>query len=90
LETGAELGKWKHEGEFDKAGIAGKKMYIFRGKKNRSGVREYKTASKGVKLTNAQLWKVAGGTPVVYMPENPTFSVHHAPRFTARKITLTK
>lgn len=90
LDTGKALGQWKHEGEFDKAGIAGKKMYIFRGKKNRSGVREYKTASKGVRLSNAQLWKVAGGTPVIYEPESPTFSVHHAPRFVARKITLTK
>lgn len=89
LDTGKELGKWKHEGEFDKAGIAGKKMYIFRGKKNRNGKREYKTASKGVRLSNAQLWKVAGGTPVIYTPENPTFSVHHAPRFTPRRITLT-
>ena len=90
LDTGKELGKWKHEGEFDCAGIAGKKMYIFRGKPNRSGKREYKTASKGVRLSNAQLWKLAGGTPVIYSPESPTFSVHHAPRFVSRKITLTK
>lgn len=89
LDTGKELGKWKHEGEFDRAGIAGKKMYIFRGKKRGNKPREYKTASKGVKLTNAQLWKVAGGTPVIYEPENPTFSVHAPPRFVSRKITLT-
>lgn len=89
LDTGSGLGKWKHEGEFDKAGIAGKKMYIFRGK-IRGGKREYKTASKGVKLSNSQLWKVAGGASVVYAPENPTFSVHHAPRFVSRKISLTK
>lgn len=90
LSTGKSLGQWKHEGEFDRAGIAGKKMYIFRGKKQRNGSREYKTASKGVKLSNAQLWKVAAGAVVEYKPENPTFSVHHAPRFVSRKITLTK
>lgn len=90
LDTGGRLGQWKHEGEFDRAGIAGKKMYIFRGKKQRDGSREYKTASKGVKLSNAQLWKVAAGAVVEYKPENPTFSVHHAPRFVSRKITLTK
>lgn len=90
LETGSGLGKWKHEGEFDKAGIAGKKMYIFRGKQKGSRERVYKTASKGVKLSNTQLWKVAGGASVIYEPENPTFSVHHAPRFVSRKITLTK
>lgn len=90
LDTGKELGKWKHEGEFDKAGIAGKKMYIFRGKKDRNGKREYKTASKGVKLTNNQLWKVAGGSSVTYTPENPSFSVHTPPRFVSRRISLTK
>ena len=90
LETGKELGKWKHEGEFDKAGIAGKKMYIFRGRPNHKGKREYKTASKGVKLTNAQLWKVARGAAVIYNPENPSFSVHSPPRFVSRRITLTK
>lgn len=90
LDTGKELGKWKHEGEFDRAGIAGKKMYIFRGKKSKNGVREYKTASKGVKLSNNQLWKVAGGKEVVYEPENPSFSVHSPPRFVDRRIRLTK
>lgn len=90
LDNGNKLGQWKHEGEFDRAGIAGKKMYIFRGKKKGSKAREYKTASKGVKLSNAQLWKVASGTEVIYKSENPTFSVHHAPRFVSRKITLTK
>ncbi len=90
LDTGKSLGQWKHEGEFDKAGIAGKKMYIFRGKKNHKGAREYKTASKGVKLTNNQLWKVAAGSTVTYQPENPTFSVHAAPRFVSRRISLTK
>lgn len=90
LDTGNRLGQWKHEGEFDKAGIAGKKMYIFRGKKRGNKARDYKTASKGVKLSHAQLWKVAAGSVVKYEPENPTFSVHHAPRFISRKITLTK
>jgi hypothetical protein len=88
LQVSKALGDWKHEGEFDKAGIGGKKLYIFRGKKPRSGNREYKTASKGARLTHAQLWKVARGEEVLYEPENPTFSVHHGPRFVARKIRL--
>lgn len=90
LDTGKALGQWKHEGEFDRAGIAGKKMYIFRGKKIGTRERQYKTASKGVRLSNAELWKVAAGASVIYQPESPTFSVHRAPRFVARKITLTK
>lgn len=90
LPDGKELGKWKHEGEFDKAGIAGKKLYIFRGRKHGNKPREYKTASKGVKLTHAQLWKVAAGNVVTYEPENPSFSVHSKPRFVSRRIVLTK
>lgn len=95
LDTGKELGKWKHEGEFIKAGIAGKKMYVFEHKKpypknpDNGKPIKYKSASKGVKLTEAELWKVAGGTPVIYEPENPSFSVHAPPRFVSRKIRLT-
>lgn len=89
LDSGKMLGQWKHEGEFDKAGIGGKKMYIFRGVK-RGKLREYKTASKGVKLSNSQLWSVAKGKEILYKPENPTFSVHSKPRFIARRINLTK
>lgn len=90
LDTGKLLGQWKHEGEFDKAGIGGKKLYIFRGKPDKKGNREYKTASKGVKLSNNELWKVAEGATVTYEPENPSFSVHSKPRFVSRRITLTK
>jgi hypothetical protein len=90
LDTGPGLGQWKHEGEFDRAGIAGKKLYIFRGKKKGNKEREYKTASKGVKLSRAQLWKVASGSVVNYESENPTFSVHSKPRFVSRRIVLTK
>jgi hypothetical protein len=85
LDTGKSLGQWKHEGEFCKAGIAGKKLYIFKPKKGA----EYKTASKGARLTHAELWKVAEGASVTYNPEAPTFSVHHKPKFISRKIRLT-
>lgn len=88
LEQGEALGLWKHEGDFDRAGIAGKKMYIFRGKL-KNGKRQYKTASKGVKLTHNQLWKVAKGQVVEFTPENPSFSIHTPPRFISRRITLT-
>lgn len=89
LDTGKELGKWKWEGDFDRAGIGGKKLYIFRGKKSKSGKREYKTASKGVKLTNSQLWAVARGATIKHTPESPSFSVHSKPRFVARRISIT-
>lgn len=88
LETGKELGKWKHEGEFIKAGIGGKKMYIFQPKSGKDA--DYKTASKGVKLSNEQLWMVAKGGSVDYRPDAPTFSVHKKPSFICRRVTLTK
>ena len=65
-------------------------LYIFRGKKKGDKKRIYKTASKGAKLTNNQLWKVAAGNEVLYKPENPSFSVHSAPTFVSRRIKLTR
>lgn len=85
LDTGPRLGQWKHEGNFDRAGIAGKKLYIFRG----TGDTENKFASKGVRLTELQLWQVARGKTVTYNSDAPTFSVRNAPLFGTRKIQLT-
>ena len=88
LDTGGALGQWKHEGDFDKAGIGGKKLYIFQGRKKGKAARKYKTASKGARLTNAELWKVAEGGEVIYRPDTPTFSVHAPPKFTSRRIVM--
>ena len=86
---GEELGEWKHEGDFDKAGIAGKKLYIFRGVPDKKRHREMKFASKGARLTEAQLWEVAAGGMVVFQNPVPTFSVNKAPVFTDRRIKYT-
>jgi hypothetical protein len=75
VSVGGALGQWKHEGVFDKAGIAGKKLYIFRGLPGEKGSRNYKTASKGARLTHAQLWKLAHGGEVYYERDTPTYSV---------------
>jgi len=84
-----DLGAWKHEGDFDRAGIAGKKLYIFRGVPDAKGKREYKTASKGARLTHSQLWTVARGGNVLFQSDVPTFSVTSAPVFTDRRIKKT-
>lgn len=90
VNIGDALGQWKHEGDFDRAGIAGKKLYIFRGKRNgANGARIHKTASKGVRLSNAELWRVARGGVVEYESMYPTFSIHKAPGFVKRSITST-
>ena len=86
---GDEIGQWKHEGDFDRAGIGGKKLYIFRGVPDAKGKRKYKIASKGVRLSPAQLWKVAAGGSVTYIPEVPTFSAKSAPRFNKRRVVNT-
>lgn len=89
VELGNELGQWKNEGDFDRAGIAGKKLYIFRGMPDRRGRRDYKTASKGARLTHRQIWEVAAGGKVIFKNDVPTFSVNKAPVFTDRKIKYT-
>lgn len=86
---GNAIGEWKHEGDFDRAGIAGKKLYIFRGIPDSKGNRAYKSASKGVRLTKAELWRVAKGGSVDYYAEVPTYSVAKTPFFTNRKIMRT-
>lgn len=92
VSLGDALGQWKCEGLFDRAGIAGKKLYIFRGalgQVDKDGARLYKTASKGVRLTKAELWRVAAGGHVEYEAEVPTYSIHKAPAFVQRNIIRT-
>lgn len=96
---GGELGNWKNEGEFCRAGIAGKKMYIFEKEKTcpiykkdkikNPKTSKYKTATKGVQLTNAQLWRVCRGGEVTHKKDSPSFSVTGKARFTKRKIKIT-
>ena len=95
---GDALGEWKHEGRFDKAGIAGKKLYIFHDYENKKrhdcilhpGKKcEYKHASKGARLTHADLWAVAKGAVIRWENIAPTYSVSHAPKFLARNIKFT-
>lgn len=103
--VGEALGQWKHEGEFDKLGIGGKKLYIMRGAKGwwkdengktiqakekpTGGTRLYATAAKGAKLTENQLWRVARGETVTYESEAPTFSAKKAQSQITRKIRNT-
>lgn len=89
LTTGDKLGEWKHEGDFDRAGIGGKKLYIFQGIKDKDGKRQNKMACKGVRLTERQMWQVARGKTVRYKSMSPSFSVRQMPSFITREINLT-
>lgn len=90
VSIGNSLGQWKEEGSFSRAGIAGKKLYIFSGPINpETGKPFFKKASKGVKLSDSELWKVAAGGVVEYESDVPTFSVKKDPFFTKRMIIKT-
>ncbi len=79
------LGSWKWEGDFSRAGIAGKKLYVFKG----LGGTADKIASKGVRLTADEIMHVAAGGSVDYAREAPSFSVKKEPVFISRKVTRT-
>lgn len=76
---GGELGQWEIEGEFTEAAIAGKKLYAFkyaehcRPRDKNGNKKAYKVASKGVRLTPAEIKKVARGESVTYVPLVPTY-----------------
>lgn len=79
-----KLGEWDLEAKCMSGGIAGKKLYAFKTEKGK-----YKTASKGVRLSAAEILKVAGGEKVIYMPEAPTFSLKRGITFGSREIVKT-
>lgn len=74
---GTSLGQWEIEGHFDHGAVCGRKLYAFH-KKNMPwlSARNYKVASKGVKLTPAQLYRIARGDTVEYTAKSISFSVH--------------
>lgn len=84
LELSKELGEWDMEGEFESMAIGGKKLYAAR-KEDKT----YKTASKGVRLSGKEIYKVCRGEQVEYTPEAPTYSIKQGIYFNSRKITKT-
>jgi DNA polymerase elongation subunit (family B) len=85
IKLGADLGQWKFEGDFKRAAIAGKKLYVFKGKKGT----ENKKASKGVRLTEKEIMQVCRGKTVKYNNFAPTFSTKHEPVFISRNVKIT-
>lgn len=84
------LGSWKHEADIDYAAIAGKKMYALRTTQlDASNARLWKTASKGVRLSAADIVRIAKGEIVEYEPEIPQFSFKQGIHFVNRKIKAT-
>jgi hypothetical protein len=89
MPLGEKIGEWGLEGSFDEAAIAGKKLYAFKYADTAGTTARYKTATKGVRLSAAQIYTVAAGGSVDYIPVSPTFSIHKAPGFVTRQVKAT-
>ncbi len=87
VKQGAELGLWKLEGIVKRAAIAGKKLYGVEWTKPQDG-KTHKIASKGARLSFAELLELCGGKVIEWKNEAPTFSLGQE-RFITRKIRKT-
>lgn len=78
------LGHWKLEGRGNSLAIAGKKLYALR-----FGNSLIKSASKGVRFTDKQIFELARGGIIEWKNDAPSFSLNQPPRFVHRKIQST-
>lgn len=85
LDFSGGLGSWEvevHDGTM--AAIAGKKLYCVFDKK----MKKRKLASKGVRLTPGEIYRIAKGETVNYKFDAPSFSISNPPHFIERSIKL--
>lgn len=84
---GSNLGMWTDEGTATECYIAGKKLYSLKGSFGKG--KEYKTATKGVRLTHEQIKKVAAGEAVTFASDAPTFRLRGETIFQKRNVKMT-
>jgi hypothetical protein len=89
LKLSNELGDWKLEATCTEGAIAGKKLYAFKMNKPDKNGKWYKIASKGVKLTHKEIYKIAKGATVEFTSDAPCFSIKKESHFITRKIKKT-
>lgn len=97
LKYGSALGEWDLEGTFDYGAFGGRKLYAmhYKGKstafdwEKKATHKNWKMATKGVKLTPDGVIRVARGEIVRYEPKAPTYSIHKKPHFIPRNIRKT-
>jgi hypothetical protein len=89
---GSGLGEWKHEFSATEWAIAAKKTYAFKlAPEYVKDGKEWKTASKGVRLAPDEILRAAAGETVLHAPIVPTYSIHKSgPIFTSRRIKRTE
>lgn len=79
------IGAWKHEADGDKIAIAGKKSYALY-----DGRKLVKIASKGVKVSGAEMCDAAMGKDVLYRSDAPTYNMKQGSvRFMTRTLRRT-
>ena len=100
LQDAKRLGAWKLEAEGHRVAICEKKLYAFFGsrsadkKTTADRIKKYgdatciKVASKGVRLSAADILTVARGETVEYMPLFPTIKPDGRQIYTSRKIRM--
>lgn len=83
IDAGNDLGQWEVDPLiYDYYAVGGRKLYAFRSGK------EYKTASKGAKLSAREIIKIAKGGIIYYEADVPTYSMHNPVRFINREMSL--
>ena len=82
--TGTGLGDWAPEFTAKRAAYAGPKLYAMEGDNGKM-----KTASKGVRLSSADIFRLAKGETVTHKKDAPTFSIRRGASFTQRNIVAT-
>ncbi len=90
FDLGSGIGQWEKEGEYDRVVIAGKKLYAMHHVGKNQKDKNWKLASKGVKLSAKEIIEVAAGETVTYNPAVPTYSIKRVePVFTSRHVKIT-
>lgn len=87
LNVTEKLGDWDIEGQGDKIVVAGKKMYAARVCDSK-GNYDWKIASKGVRLDQSEIERVARGETVEYFNPAPNIKISGHQEFTKRKIKM--
>ena len=82
--AGKGLGQWAQEFHAKEAAYAGPKLYALKGFEG-----ETKQASKGVRLNNAEIFRIARGETIKHKKDAPTFSIRSGASFTARNVRAT-
>ncbi|KKN30039.1 hypothetical protein LCGC14_0838120 [marine sediment metagenome] len=86
LRRDGKLGAWGWDGRADDCYIGGRKMYVAYGDQFDKGT---KKASKGARLTNKEIERVAMGGLVKWSNPAPTFAIDGRPTFIVRSLRRT-